>query len=332
MAAYRDAASANNNGLVWADDVEDPTQLMEIIRQATSGGSRSKKAMNRTDQEVIKMVNNFCVSGESLGSIMNEKAQRDRAIQLEVPSPVGRISRHGDYSQWDDITNLQNRYSKDLTQLAGTIVQMILCEAETAKQFRDLRGGGGRHNDKIGVLRVGARVLAKITGKAKIVARVDAWCGLQEDLGDENFLVTLVLPQLLAMAVPQTNAFGGPPVFVRNGVVWIHVQKTVTEWRRISKVGERYRDLVSAQSILSQLKALGGGSQKWSVVPQLRGENTVQRLYHSLSPSVSEHVLSRLDMSAVTTSIGKSYGKKGLKSNGSRKKIGLPKNDDSGES
>ena len=303
MAAYRDSASAHNNGLVWADDVEDPTQLMEIIRQATSGGSRSKKAMNRTDQEVIKMVNNFCVSGESLGAIMAEKAQRDRALQIEVPSPVGRISKHGNYSQWDDIQDLLIRYDRDLTKLAGTVVQMILSEAEMAKEFRELRGAGGRHNDKNGVLRVGARVLAKITGKPKIVQRVDRWCAEQEDLGNENFLVTLVLPQLLAIIPPQTNAFGNPAVFVRDGVVWLHIQKVVTEWRRISKLGERNRDLVSAQSILSQLKALGGGSsQTWSIVPQVRGETSVQRRYHSLSKTVSSNVVGRLNLDVTTTS------------------------------
>ncbi len=298
LAAARDALASHRNGLVWADDLDDPTAFMALVRQATSEGSKSKKGLDRTSTETVHLVNNVCVTGESLGAILAEKAQRDRAIQLEVGSPVKRISKHGDYSQWDDIESLLNRYGRDLTKIAGTVVQMTLQRSEMAGQFRELRGAGGRHNDKIGVLRVGARVLASITENPRIVVRVDHWCETQQDLGAENVLTTLVLPQLLAARNMPTSAFDAPPAFVREGIVWVHVQKTVVEWPKLHRMGERARDLVSEASVRAQLKALStiAVPKAWQIAPRLQREAPKQARYYPLSEEVSRSVLARTEM------------------------------------
>lgn len=314
MAATRDAASAHNNGLIWSDDAEDPTGLMELIRQATSGGSRSKKAMNRTSQETISFCNNFCVSGESLGPIMSEKAMRDRAIQLDVPSPVNRISKHGNYSQWNDISDLMNRYNRDLTCLAGTMVQMILREAAMCQEFRTLRGGGGRHQDKIGVLRVGARVLAKITGNPRVVKRVDAWCAAQQDLGAENTLTTFVIPQLLIGEGVPTSAVGAPAAFYKDDHIWVNAIKVENEWRRVTRMGERSRDLASEQSVRAQIKVLRDGekSQTWAIDGQTHGKTVKQLRYNKLNQEISQKIMDRLGatLGEITTPTTVVMGKK----------------------
>lgn len=293
-AALRDKVSAHRNGPVWIDDLSDVQAIGEILRQATSEGVRTKKGLDRTTQESVRLVAPIVVSGESMGAILTEKAQRDRAIQLVATSPVHRRSLHSDRPQWDDIQDLLRSYDGDLTRVAGTLASMALSSANALDRFRDLRGEAGRHNDKIGVLRVGARVLAAITGDSKHIGRVDEWCARQLDLGQENVLTTKILPTMLTGIVQQTPV-GGPAVFVRHRIVYFNEAKLAEEWGSRWHQGDR-NSLASLGSIRAQRIALGigGDGQRFSILGErIRGTTDQLRRYHSLDKELSELVLSR---------------------------------------
>src|SRR5690606_19989039 len=123
-----DYASANHNGIVWADDLDDLTAYGEILRASTSNGTASKMDIDRSGITNTRIVSPIMISGEQLG-MSTQKALNDRAVVLHVPSPTARRSlRDSSRPQWDDIVALTARFSgtQGLAVLAGHYQQAAL--------------------------------------------------------------------------------------------------------------------------------------------------------------------------------------------------------------
>ncbi len=160
-AALRDMASAHRSGIVWMDDLDDPSNLMELLRAATSGGSLTKMSEDRMGIKNAKIVSPLVISGEQLG-MSTQKALIDRAIMIHATSPTGRMSVHDpERPQWDDILELRERYPRGLSALAGWIVQDALSQTQNvlAAMKAGRKGVAGRAADKVAVLRAGAKLL-----------------------------------------------------------------------------------------------------------------------------------------------------------------------------
>ena len=160
-AALRDMAAAHKNGIVWIDDMDDPANLMELLRAATSGGTITKMGEDRVSVKNAKIVSPIVISGEQLG-MSTQKALIDRAITINATSPTGRKSVHDpNRPQWDDILDLREQYPHGLSDVAGWLVQNALGTVEhVLGQVRaGRRGVAGRAADKVAILRAGARLL-----------------------------------------------------------------------------------------------------------------------------------------------------------------------------
>lgn len=212
-AALRDMASVHRNGIVWVDDLDDPTYLMELLRAATSGGTITKMGEDRESVKATQIVAPMVISGESLG-LGSQKALLDRAVILKVGSPTGRLSRHTPTRpQWDDVLNLRMQYPNGLSGVAGWLVQMGLDrEAETLVALAEGRTGSGRAGDKVAILRAGARLLDSLVsrdeagdtaawkGEGHHARRVEQWLAgadQSEISSQENSLTLEILPWAL---------------------------------------------------------------------------------------------------------------------------------------
>jgi hypothetical protein len=274
VAAFRDTVSAHRCGYSWLDDLENVGGLAEVLRLAVNEGTLGKKDSEARGTMNLKLVSPIVLSGEGFASIAGQKAFRDRMIVLQVLNPKGRMSLHdADRPQWDDVTALKHRHP-DLSAMAGTVVQLALRWVETvdlAAQLEELRSGTGRHAEKLAILRLGARLLSTMTGDPSHVARVDSWCteDAQEDLGAENSLTQVVIPELLVVQgyrdrpvrLDSPPYFGVPtPVVVREyeGVpaVWVNAKLLATWWFKFRN--GRVLDRTETDSAFSdQMDALG---------------------------------------------------------------------------
>lgn len=267
-AALRDWMSAHQSGIVWVDDLSDTQHLMDLLRQATGEGSVGKKGEDRSTQEVVRLVAPICISGESLGLSL-QKALVDRAVQLEVPSPTERRSLNNpDRLQWADIVDLKKRFP-DLTDMAGTMVQLALRNEALIADIPKLAGEyGGRFGDKIGVLRMGARLLATMADDEALVERVDLWCAGQEALGNENTLTLKLIPQALARTnwqrrpLAAAGRWPSTPAFIdENDTVWFSPQALADWWGEV-RHGRVEARTETAEMLAQQAKALGLGGAK----------------------------------------------------------------------
>lgn len=260
----RDSASANRNGVVWADDLDDLSAYGEILRASTSNGTASKMDMDRNGIRNTQIVAPILISGEQLG-MSNQKALADRAVVLGVQSPTGRKSLHNPKrSQWDDVTELVGRYpgKNGLAVLAGHLVAMALARSkDTLAVLSRIKGTGkGRHGDKVSVLVAGAHLLDSLLGaegawegKGETVREVLAWADAnQGGLTADNTLTTEILPWALrafhSPDAPELKQYGRlgdlvTPVFVvqkgepdlvaENGAeVWISSVGLSDAWAR----------------------------------------------------------------------------------------------------
>ena len=303
LPVLRDRASAHRNGIVWIDDMSHPDQVLDLLRQVTGEGTRAKKGSDRMTQETVKLIAPVVISGEGLGALGLEKALLDRAIRLEVTSPKGRKSVvDPTRPQWDDIKDLLKEWDHDLTQVAGTIVQLALSEMENVDRLRSLRSGNGRHADKIAILRIGARVLAGMVQDSKWVEVVDDWCRAYEDIGTENVLTTQILPRMLrerTAGIPR-KASGHEPVFVDKArqVVWYNEQRVADVWVDQYAKTPRERQLGTLSSIKGQRVALGETeTRRFSILAnRTRGQADQLRAYVGLSEELSRRILERTEM------------------------------------
>lgn len=233
----RDYASANKNGIVWADDLDSLEVYGELLRASTSNGTASKMDIDRSGIKNTEIVSPILVTGEALG-MNSQKALIDRSVVLNVPSPKGRMSTRGDYYQWDDILDLQGEYPKHdggLSALAGWFVEAALGVVPETMQAlkRAKRLGSGRHGDKLAVLRAGAALLDYLVGhdgawdgEGEHSRRIEEWATKGEGstwLDKDNALTAKVLPWALATfpgSKPVENTMGrfqgiDSPVFTR---------------------------------------------------------------------------------------------------------------------
>ncbi len=275
-AAFRSRLTAHRNGFVWLDDqreVDEKTR--EAIRGAT--GEKHTEKMDTGDNRTVlsaKLVAPVMLSGEGFG-FNDEKAMPDRIIQIDLPSPKGRMSlRDPNRTQWDDITEFKLA-NPDLTRAAGTLTQMALNHSPLVAEFPTLRPGSGRHADKIAVLRVGARVLAAVTGDPTHIDRVDAWVGELTDHGQENALTKLLIPTVLefqqawddGVVIKQQPYYGVvTPVLIRPNKegkesVWVNLP-ALAEWWSKHKAGRTEARTHTKEALQDQAKALGMKSQK----------------------------------------------------------------------
>lgn len=246
MASLRNMAAAHRNGIVWVDDLDDPSHLMELIRAATSGGTLAKMSEDRESIVGATIVSPIVISGESLG-LGSQKALLDRAIVLKAGSPTRRMSlQDASRPQWDDVLSLRDRYPVGLSSVAGWLTQRALLHADNAVSLLpSLRVGSGRAGDKFAILRAGARLLDAILGRsAEDTARglsgggtygqrVDAWVQVQSGdsgqgrvgLQGDNTLTMELLPWALRQwnypdkaTAPEDERGITTPVLVRNYV------------------------------------------------------------------------------------------------------------------
>lgn len=269
-AAFRNRLAAHRNGIVWYDDPRElDERTREYIRNATAENEATKS--DTTDNVTLmsmRLVAPILLSGEGFG-LGNEKALADRVIQIGLPSPKGRMSLYDPTrSQWEDIIDFK-RVHPNLTMATGTLVAMILAHANVVEELPSLRPGSGRYADKIAILRVGARVLAKITGDSSHIDRVDAWCGIQIDRGNENTLTMSMIPTCFRFVGvrdkpekrPLSPFHGVPtPVLVRpdkTGVraVWVSPEHLADWWGRQHKTGTEVRTQ-TAEALRDQAHAI----------------------------------------------------------------------------
>lgn len=232
----RDSASANLNGIVWADDLDDLTRYGEHLRASTSNGTASKMDSDKNGIRNTRIVSPILISGEQLG-MSNQKALADRAVIISVPSPTDRMSlKDPTRKQWDDIIELNDRYSGvyGLSVLAGWYQQYALKNADNVKKIlSSSKGNGkGRHGDKLAVLVAGAHLLDALVGHetpwdgtGEHATRVKAWAdSVEANHQADNTLTMEVIPWALrqyGMPAGPVPAEGGrfagiiTPAFVR---------------------------------------------------------------------------------------------------------------------
>jgi len=304
-ASFRDALAAHRNGIAWLDDMTEVStgQVVDMIRQATGESTRGKKGLDNKLTERVALRSPILVSGEGSGTMMSEKAMSDRAVKLTFSSPKGRMSlRDPERPQWDDVVALQERYggtTGGLTAVSGTLVAMVLARASLLSSLASLRPpGAGRHADKMAILRMGARVLADLTGDQSHVARVDAWVEAQVDTGAANLMVNEIVPWVLRQGgggVP-TMAKGWVPAFYspQSGTVWVHSGQLADRWHERSNLSARERQLGTQAAIDTELAALGAASARKTVEFHGKSEGgNVQKRYREIPREWTAHILDR---------------------------------------
>ena len=263
--AFRDALAGHRNGITWLDDVTEITDLQDTIRQLTAEGHTSKKGTDRRDTETVQLLCPLVVSGEGLGSVMSEKAMRDRAINLEVTSPKGRKSlKDPSRAQWDDIVEMLSRYSTDgkpegMTKVAGTLVALVHKHSGLLKEIRNLRATTGRHGDKMAIIRAGARIIAAITDDPTHIERVDTWCVMQQDEGSVNYAIGEIVPWFLRTNLIPTTAKGHQAAYYDAAcdTVWVSPAVLADTWRSRAGLSAREKQLGTEDAIRAELKANG---------------------------------------------------------------------------
>lgn len=307
-AALRDYLSAHKSGIVWVDDLDSLEAHGELLRNVTVGGSLVKKGEGNHKQVVAQMRAGLVVSGESLG-LAGQKALLDRAILLEVPSPKDRSSR-GDANrpQWDDVLDLRKRHP-DLTAFAGDMVRGALSRLDLVGEFRDLRPGTGRTADKLAVIRLGARLLAELSGEDWVVERADAWVTGIPDLGAENALTMRLIPLALQRTGWKSRPEGpepsrrtvSTPAFVDRDnemapTVWFSPGLLADWWEREPPAGKFVDPRIeSRNALVQQARALGLGG--------VRGEG---RKHWRLATGEGEHIYWRVPEALSLTLINRS--------------------------
>jgi hypothetical protein len=295
--AFRDALAGHRNGITWLDDMTEMGDLQDMIRQLTAEGYKSKKGTDRRETEAAQLLCPLVISGEGLGSVMSEKAMRDRAVSLEISSPKDRMSlKDPTRKQWDDIEALQQHYGgkpSDLSKVAGTIVGLVLSRASMLADLSALRTSSGRHGDKMAIIRMGARILADVTGDESHVERVDAWCSGQGDGGNINYVIAEIVPWFLRANLMPTSANGHQAVYWddKTATVWVSPARLADAWRARQGLSPRERQLGAEDAIRAELKANGvdsNGKAKW--VDRI---NKRKAKYLALTDGIAELVMGR---------------------------------------
>ncbi len=281
-AALRDVLSTNSNGIVWIDDVDDPTRYFELVRSLTMGGVLSKKGgENFVNTEQYKLVSSFMLSGEALG-LEKQKALLDRSVLISPPSPTDRMSKkQKGVEQYQDILALKEdlRALGGEQSVAGHYLWMVAgWQTQVEQAFRDVQAKPGRAKARDALLRAGARVLDAMLSETPGAAK-KAWAGagtwatqLEEYLaegdtsrfkGDNKLFIELLPWSISKFGWPEAAnaAGGGRGAFVEgmeNGepVVWFSPRRLAEIWseQHHGKIDPR---LDTQKSIENQAKQAG---------------------------------------------------------------------------
>lgn len=315
----RDSASANHNGIVWADDLDDLTRYGEHLRASTSNGTASKMDSDKNGIRNTKIVSPILISGEQLG-MSTQKALADRAVIISVPSPTERMSlKNPGRKQWDDIVEMTNRYSGvyGLAVLAGWYQQYALQNIDHVYQtLAKTRGKGkGRHGDKLAVLITGAHLLDAMLGHENAwegegpnTKLVRQWATtVENNLTADNTLTMEVLPWALRQfSMPEhphendMGRFAGitTPAFIRgewdNTIdsdieIWISSTLLADAWARDHN--HRVDQRTATNNALNQQAdrvCIPGSSKGFKI----SGTNRVVR-YRKLTPEYAQMVMLR---------------------------------------
>lgn len=304
-ASIRNALTAHRGAPVRIDDPDDLDSIKEILRQVPNEGAVDKSGEDNQSTVRARMVAPVWISCEGSG-IQGEKAMMDRVVTCELPNPKGRMSLvDPTRTQWDDIVEFMGEHCQDefgLTAYSGTLVQAILNEARLVEEFGQLRKASGRYNDKLAVIKVGARVLAAITGDESHITRVDEWADGQIDTGDENALTMTVIPAAITalgihespmreMKPPYYN-IPVPVVFLTESdgsqSLWVHVKNLATWWEkhRNGRIAERTETALALQEQSARIGMKGGKAgtrnRDWKqvcITDTLGGKYPNERIY-----------------------------------------------------
>lgn len=289
-ASLRDDLARHRGGFVWIDDPANVDDLGDLLRAAAGEGVHSRKG-GQNWSEVIhtSLVAPLVISAEGM-EMLRERAMADRTVQLEVPSPVGRESRRGNYPQWDDIVSLTQRLGH-LGRFAGHYVQGAFEWLRSIggtdglhRLLLELRVGTGRQAEKTAIVRAGARCLAYIAGVSvdgehgwtdlsvdglmvggadpiDLVGIVDSWAeGHSTQV--RPYLIEVVLPTFLANRgfVPNYRSVPVEPVWIASdGCLRVSVNGLATWWQRFAASRtdkERAQQLGSKSAMLSEAQMM----------------------------------------------------------------------------
>jgi hypothetical protein len=153
------------------------------------------------------------------------------------------------------------------------------------------------------VLRLGARLLAKMTGNDRYIKAVDDWVIDQLDLGNENTLTLKILPRALSLtgwlqrpSVPEKGRPATPAFVDPEGVVWFSPM-SLGEWWEQHQRGHVEVRTETADAFQQQARALGlgGAMGVWRKQFRLQGSERGDHrpIYWRLSDDLSEIVVGR---------------------------------------
>jgi hypothetical protein len=309
----RDYSSANQSGIVWADDLDDLTPYGELLRASTSNGVAAKMDADRTGVKDTRIVAPLFISGEAL-AMDSQKALIDRAVIIGASSPKNRRSLKGDYPQWDDVVAMRERYPESeggLAVLAGWFVQHALAHAEdTMKVLRaEKKQHTGRAADKNAVLLAGAALLDSMCGdpgawkgEGLHFRTVREWIGHNPatTMDQDNALTLKVIPWALRAwdfptePVPTAEAgryagiqgpvwvceVPGDPAEGHDGYkqVWVQVAALADAWER-HKNGRVDQRLETLGALRAQMDAIGAKSKVKKVAGRAVRFRVLPRVY-----------------------------------------------------
>lgn len=322
-ASFRDTATTNHSGIVWADDLDNPERLQEILRASASGGTVRKMGEDRKTQDA-QIVNPLLFTGEALG-LSGQKALLERGFLYQVNGDVTKRTNAAGAPQWDDITALQRRYRGDLglTVLAGWYVQKALSVQEQYENaLRELRKGTGRRGDKYAVLRAGARLFDFLVGEenpweggGQTAQWVDPWveAEIRMTTGVEND--NRITIKLIPWAIQQWGTISpdgqvapvdyrgsrnqAPPVLVKEAdpesfddpEVWVNTARLARAWEE-AQGGRVDSRLESAEGLAAQMPQISHARTEHQLNKRVNG---VQTAYRRLYPDYARLVLARAE-------------------------------------
>lgn len=320
-ASFRDTATTNHSGIVWADDLDNPERLQEILRASASGGTVRKMGEDRKTQDA-QIVNPLLFTGEALG-LSGQKAMLERGFLIQSTADVTSRKNVAGEPQWNDVVELQKRYRSDLglTVLAGWYVQKALeQQSEYEAALRSLRMGTGRRGDKYAVLRAGARLFDALLGYEDpwegngptaqwvdpwVVAEVEASTGIENDNRITIRLLPWAIRQWGADAHPgsavqpvdyRVSRNQAPPVLVQmadpesldDPEVWVNTTRLARAWEE-AQGGRIDSRLESVEGLQAQVQQISFGKDV-RVSKKVAGATT---WYRKLLPDYARLVITR---------------------------------------
>jgi len=293
-AAFREELSKHRAGVVWVDDVTNVADLGDFIRQCTAEGEHVRRKIE-TDSAVTRtrMVGPLVISAEGL-EILQQKAYAERAVEIDLPDPKERRSkRDPSRLQWEDVKALDRKWASEggLTAVAGWLVQRILQEADVVSELGALVTGSGRHGEKLGILRVGGRVLSAVTGDRRWTELIDLWASGLADVEAHGYLISTILPAWIASNeyLPGHQHAGMSDLWLdEEGRLRINVPRIARWWQQNHPRHDTARamQLGSQAAIDGELKGLG-------VEPGAPYGTGTKLRYRTLSAALSYVVMHR---------------------------------------